>query len=118
MLAASGFANTNESAEPIPEVATEWGSVAVKEGSGTGTIEPLATAYPPEGGTWSYGTTGAFGGGTIYSDYLHNSRAHGSTVVNADGVIDRSPVASAGSWSHAEAPAIPWAVDDAFYWLV
>ena len=117
VFAAGSAANAAESGDLIPSNAVESGKVAADSTTG-GEVSPLTTEYPAEGGTWNYGTTGLTGGGTVYSDYLHNSRAHGSTVENADGLTDRSPTAVAGAWSHAEAPAVAWAVDYAYYWLV
>ncbi|WP_211351843.1 lactococcin 972 family bacteriocin [Haloactinospora alba] len=67
------------------------------------------------GGTWEHGTTGGSGGGTVYSNYHHSSEAHGSSVKNCDGVVDRSPTVSPGSWSNAQANAIKNCADQA-YW--
>ena len=62
-------------------------------GAGAATAE---TAYPDEGGTWDYGTSGSF----IWSNYLHETRSHGSSVKNCHGQLWRSPNVLAGSWSN------------------
>lgn len=50
-------------------------------GSGSGVAEPQMTtgkktAHPAEGGTWTYGN---YGDQKIHSDYLHSSKAHGTS---------------------------------------
>ncbi|WP_084392676.1 MULTISPECIES: lactococcin 972 family bacteriocin [Nocardiopsis] len=47
------------------------------------------------GGTWDRGIVAE----RVYSNYLHNSRCHGSTAVGTSTV--RSPNTSAGSWARA-----------------
>lgn len=69
------------------------------------------------GGTWEHGTTGAWGDGTVYSNYLHDSKSHGSSVENCDGVIDRSPTVAPGVWSNAQTYAVAFCADYA-YWRV
>ncbi|WP_344321178.1 lactococcin 972 family bacteriocin [Streptomyces macrosporus] len=56
----------------------------------------LATiTYPPEGGTWDHGITP----GTVWSNYYHGSKCHGSTSVGY--FTDRSPDTAAGRWSNS-----------------
>ncbi|MFD4986344.1 lactococcin 972 family bacteriocin [Streptomyces sp. NPDC058374] len=58
----------------------------------------MATVVNVGGGTWDYGA----GTATVWSDYYHKSKCHGSTSVGAE--VD-SDVASAGSWSITQAKA-------------
>lgn len=67
---------------------------------GTATATQAATIYPPEGGQWNYGV-GVLGS---YSDYLHPSNYHGSTV-NYNGTKYQAS-APAGQWSQALARGI------------
>ncbi|MFF8592235.1 lactococcin 972 family bacteriocin [Streptomyces sp. NPDC015220] len=60
----------------------------------------LATiTYPSEGGTWDHGAGTSY----VWSDYLHNSKCHGSTSVGA--YTDRSANTAAGTWSITSATA-------------
>lgn len=61
----------------------------------SGTACYAYTQYPAEGGQWNYGYT-ALG---AYSDYLHPSAYHGSTVVCGGSRNDAE--AAAGNWSQA-----------------
>ncbi len=81
-----------------------------------GASAAMATiAYPPEGGTWDYGTSGS----VIWSDYHHPSRSHGSSVENCDGNLTRSPTVLPGQWSHAQRnDGCTFAVDYAYYRVV
>ncbi|PKZ42231.1 hypothetical protein CYJ76_03505 [Kytococcus schroeteri] len=72
----------------------------------------------PAGGTWRHGTTGAFGGGTVVSEYHHGSRAHGSSVRNCDGEENRSGTKSKGVWANSSIRACQLAVDHAYYSVV
>ncbi|MFF8567519.1 lactococcin 972 family bacteriocin [Streptomyces albidoflavus] len=58
----------------------------------------MAVVKQVGGGTWDYGA----GTATVWSDYYHKSKCHGSTSVGAD--ID-SDEAGAGSWSITQAKA-------------
>jgi lactococcin 972 family bacteriocin len=58
----------------------------------------LATVVSIGGGTWDYGA----GTATVWSDYYHGSKCHGSTSVGE--YID-SDEAAKGSWSITSAPA-------------
>lgn len=69
-----------------------------------------ATVYPIEGGQWNYGFTGV----DSYSDYLHNARCHGSTVIN-DWGTSRSVDTSPGYWSNARVGATPWTNNNYYY---
>ncbi|MBB4071312.1 lactococcin 972 family bacteriocin [Canibacter oris] len=53
--------------------------------------------YPAEGGTWDYGVDSS----TIWSNYYHSTRSHGSSVRNCHGSLTRSPNVGPGHWSHA-----------------
>ena len=55
-----------------------------------------AVTYPSVGGVWSYGV-GPIGS---YSEYMHPTRYHSSTVVASNGVGDKK-FAPAGMWSQA-----------------
>ena len=46
----------------------------------------------PEGGTWNHGTLQY-----VYSKYFPNTRKHGSSVKNGNGISSRSPNVGAGS---------------------
>jgi len=48
-----------------------------------GTLVAAATTVSVGGGTWSYGV-----GSTVWSNYHHPSKIHGSSVVNGNGVTD------------------------------
>ncbi|MEV7613207.1 lactococcin 972 family bacteriocin [Streptomyces sp. NPDC089799] len=62
-----------------------------------GAAPALATTVNVSGGTWDYGA----GTATVWSDFYHGSKCHGSTSVGS--YID-SDEASAGSWSITAAP--------------
>ncbi|MCU1528211.1 MAG: lactococcin family bacteriocin [Frondihabitans sp.] len=53
------------------------------------------TVESAEGGTWEYGVNSR----DVYSNYLHMSRPHGSSVKNGNGVIRRSEFVRKGGWS-------------------
>ncbi|WP_017570444.1 lactococcin 972 family bacteriocin, partial [Nocardiopsis halotolerans] len=54
------------------------------------------------GGTWYHGMTGIPGSGTVYSNYFHSTRCHGST---ADGIYTiRSAAMLPGYMARADAP--------------
>ncbi|MDQ0029864.1 lactococcin 972 family bacteriocin [Arthrobacter bambusae] len=53
------------------------------------------TQYPAEGGTWNYGYNIG-----IYSDYMHGSRCHGSSVRN-DWGYNSSINTAGGYWANA-----------------
>lgn len=69
----------------------------------------------PYGGTWQYGTTLWGGCGDVYSNFLHNSRPHHSSVLNADNVYAYSGVKDAGIWAYARTYAVCGKVDQSFY---
>lgn len=52
-----------------------------------------ATQYPVQGGQWNYG----FNGVGIYSDYLHGSQCHGSSVWNDWGGTTEALISSPGA---------------------
>lgn len=80
-----------------------------------GTSLASAKTVSAGGGTWSYGTTGLFGGGTVYSKYLHNSEVHGSSVINANGVMDTDYNRRAGVQSNASTAAVAFKTDHSYY---
>ncbi|MFW6720669.1 lactococcin 972 family bacteriocin [Streptomyces sp. MAR4 CNY-716] len=62
------------------------------------TVTPaLAETSYVGGGTWVHGLTGH----TVYSDYYHYGKCHGSTSV---GTYTDRDAAFAGLWSETEAP--------------
>lgn len=73
------------------------------------------TTTNPDGGTWEYGTTLPFGCGDVYSNFLHNSRKHHSSVMNANGVYAYSGVKAAGVWAKARTTAVCGKTDQSFY---
>jgi lactococcin 972 family bacteriocin len=73
-----------------------------------------AMAEQVGGGTWYHGTTGALGGGTVYSEYHHGSNCHTASVRNAHGATDWDS-AGAGSWAMASTSAVPLQTDYS-YW--
>jgi lactococcin 972 family bacteriocin len=68
----------------------------------------LATVTNVDGGTWSYGVDG----GLVYSNYLHPTACHGSSVKGEQWVF--SPNAAPGYWSSASATAA-WRGNKAYY---
>jgi len=102
----------------IPANANEVGtsvkvscSVPTDRDAGISTVD---VSYP-YGGTWQYGTTLWGGCGDVYSNFLHNSRRHHSSVLNADNVYAYSGVKEAGIWASASTYAVCGKVDQAFY---
>lgn len=75
-----------------------------------GAAAMAVTAYPAEGGTWNYGLAAV----RAYSDYLHPSRCHGSTV-QTDWGSSRSPNVAPGAWANAAHNATPWTNNNYFY---
>ncbi|ARU51789.1 lactococcin 972 family bacteriocin [Cellulosimicrobium cellulans] len=87
-----------------PVVAVALAVAAVAGGAGTA----YATISYVGGGTWDHGV----GGGTVWSDYYHGSKCHGSSV---QGTYYEKRYASAGRWSMADAPSRAFVVDKAWY---
>ena len=90
---------------------TRFAAIAVLAGLLTGVGAEAAMAAqtthsdsPPEGGTWNWGIVGGKPGGTTYSEYLHDSKTHGSTAQNSSGA-NRSAAVSAKKWSSASITA-------------
>ena len=50
----------------------------------------------PAGGTWNHGTLQY-----VYSKYFHNTRKHGSSVINGNGNRVRSANVGGGAWAVA-----------------
>ncbi len=77
------------------------------------TVASAATSHV-SGGTWNHGTTGAHGGGTVYSNYYHKAKRHYSSVINYQGKYDRDNAAKSKQ-SLASLPAQAGEVDHAYY---
>ena len=103
---------------PIPDDATEYGSVTVEDSpAGSSGIRPAritgSHTVKVAGGTWSYGTNSK----VVYSNFHHPSRCHGSSARTYNGLITaRSPKTAAGKWSYAQVRRSP-STNEAFYWF-
>ena len=64
--------------------------------SGTAAYAAYDVKYPAEGGKWEYGTSGT----QVYSNYIHYSKFHGSSVNNEYGLV-RSPDVQGNTWANA-----------------
>lgn len=53
-----------------------------------------------EGGTWDHGVSS-----TVWSQYLHNSKEHGSSAMNGDGNMDKDYNVRPGRASYASVKA-------------
>ena len=85
-LGASSPAFADDS--PIPDDATEYGSVTVKYSPAGGSgIRPAwitgSHTTKVAGGTWSYGTNSK----VVYSNFHHPSRCHGSSAQTYNGLV-------------------------------
>ncbi len=60
---------------------------------------------PPEGGTWDYGVTPFT---TVWSNYYHGSRTHGSTACTGYPSCTRSADKAPGTWSYASRVPTLW----------
>ncbi|WP_125773391.1 lactococcin 972 family bacteriocin [Antribacter gilvus] len=72
-----------------------------------GTTVAVAAVTYVGGGTWERGSST-----TVWSNYFHGTRCHGSSVQGTYYDSDSRP---AGQWTLASAPTRWWAVDNA-YW--
>ena len=103
---------------PIPNDATEYGSVIVKNSPARNTGIRFAWTNRPHtvkiaGGTWSYGTNSK----VVYSNFRHPSRCHGSSAQTYNGLITaRSSKTAAGKWSYAQVRRST-DTNEAFYWF-
>ena len=103
---------------PIPNDATEYGSVTVEDSpAGSSGIRPAwitgSHTVKVAGGTWSYGTNPK----VVYSNFHHPSRCHGSSARTYNGLITaRSPRTAAGKWSYAQVRRST-DTNEAFYWF-
>ena len=103
---------------PIPDDATEYGSVTVKYSPAGGSgIRPAwitgSHTVKVAGGTWSYGTNSK----VVYSNFHHPSRCHGSSARTYNGLITaRSSKTAAGKWSYAQVRRST-DTNEAFYWF-
>lgn len=101
-LGASSPAFADDS--PIPDDATEYGSVTVRNSPARNTGIRFAWTNRPHtvkiaGGTWSYGTNSK----VVYSNFRHPSRCHGSSARTYNGLVTaRSSKTAAGKWSYAQ----------------
>ena len=115
-LGASSPAFADDS--PIPDDATEYGSVTVKYSPAGGSgIRPAwitgSHTTKVAGGTWSYGTNSK----VVYSNFHHPSRCHGSSARTYNGLITaRSSKPAAGKWSYAQVRRST-DTNEAFYWF-
>ena len=115
-LGASSPAFADDS--PIPDDATEYGSVTVKYSPAGGSgIRPAwitgSHTTKVAGGTWSYGTNSK----VVYSNFHHPSRCHGSSARTYNGLITaRSSNTAAGKWSYAQVRRST-DTNEAFYWF-
>lgn len=115
-LGASSPAFADDS--PIPDDATEYGSVTVEYSpAGSSGIRPAwitgSHTVKVAGGTWSYGTNSK----VVYSNFHHPSRCHGSSARTYNGLITaRSPKTAAGKWSYAQVQRST-DTNEAFYWF-
>lgn len=66
-------------------------------------------------GWWSYGTTGRFGGGTVYSHLTDVVFRHSTSVKNANGKWGYSGTQPAGTEAKASQKAYNFRTDYAYY---
>lgn len=66
-------------------------------------------------GWWTYGTTGIFGDGTVYSNLTDAAFNHKTSVCNADGYWDRSGWKAPGTPAKASKYAVAFKTDYAYY---
>ncbi len=87
-----------DTADHRPKTAqtVEEHGVAIPSGRG---ITPRYTETPEGGGTWTYGTNGP--NNTVFSNFYHAKRKHGSSAENGAGNLDRSKDTAAGATSTA-----------------
>lgn len=71
----------------------------------------LAVTKEVGGGTWDYGATDR----TVWSNYYHSSKNHGSSVLNGYNETERSACVGRNKWSYADLPAHPDETDEAFW---
>ncbi|OLO46930.1 hypothetical protein BKH31_05765 [Actinomyces oris] len=115
-LGASSPAFADDS--PIPDDATEYGSVTVEDSPAGGSgIRPAwiigSHTVKVAGGAWSYGTNSK----VVYSNFHHPSRCHGSSARTYNGFITaRSSKTAAGKWSYAQVRRST-DTNEAFYWF-
>lgn len=81
----------------------------------TGTAAGVAVAESRGvgGGFWTFGTTGTFGGGEVYSNYFHRRNCHTSSVIG-EYYANSGPTA-AGYRATASAEARTFKRDDSFW---
>ncbi|MDD4096150.1 MAG: hypothetical protein PHP22_07925 [Oscillospiraceae bacterium] len=69
-------------------------------------------------GWWTWGTTGLFGGGDVYSNLSDVAFEHSTSVMNADGYWGYSGTKNAGVKAKASKYAVPWETDYAYYKII
>ncbi|WP_080793551.1 lactococcin 972 family bacteriocin [Corynebacterium pacaense] len=65
----------------------------------SGAAAASATTINIDGGVWDYGV----GSGTVWSNYFHNGKSHGSTAVGT--ITSDSGCTNRNTWSRASAPS-------------
>lgn len=75
-------------------------SMSALEVSSMDNIEPYweTCVNPSEGGEWCYGKN-FFAYDEDYSNYLHHTRAHSTSVESNDGNVSRSAIVDSGKWA-------------------
>ncbi|WP_373887300.1 lactococcin 972 family bacteriocin [Actinomyces bowdenii] len=118
ILALGAFSPAFAADSPIPDDATEYGSVIVEYSPTSGRdIRPAwitgSHTANVAGGRWSYGTNWK----VVYSNFYHPSRCHGSSAQTYNGLVTaRSARTAAGHWSYAQVRRST-NTNEAFYWF-
>lgn len=97
------------------KMASVLGSIAMVTVMASVSLASAATHHV-SGGVWDHGTTGLFGDGTVYSNYFHASKVHGSSVKNANGKTAKSGDVAKGKTSYASTNAVAFKTDYAYYY--
>ena len=76
----------------------------------------LAKTEYPDGAIWKHGTTGLFGGGTLYSEYYNYDHTYSyASVINAKGVSDDNTQSKPEVFAKASVKAVALKTDHAYY---
>lgn len=98
----------------IKKITAVLSLAAVMATSGSAFASMNYNTKPNNHGRWTYGTTGAFGGGTVKSEYLDSKyRVSYSSVKNAKGVTSGATAFS--SWAKSSLPAYTFGTDHSYY---
>ena len=98
----------------IKKITAVLSLAAVMATSGSAFASMNYNTHPNNHGTWTYGTTGALGGGTVRSEYFDRVYNYSyASVVNAKGQ-KRSDTTYRG-WARASLPACTFGTDHAYY---